>query len=67
MMKCPQLLKLGIIVLRCEELFHHDVCGKAHKTAESTMFLRSGHRLWRSIGRSGLEPESFCDAREGPV
>ena len=56
MMTCPQLWKLGIIVLQCEERFRHDVGGKAHKTAESTMFLRSGHWLWRSIGRCGLKP-----------
>lgn len=49
MMNYPQLSKPKIIVLRCEERFHHDLRDKAPKRAESTTLLPSGHWLWRSI------------------
>ncbi len=54
MINCPQLSKLRIIVLRCEERFHHEVSDKAPKSAESTILLPIGYDA--ALCRNGLNP-----------
>lgn len=49
MMKDPQLWKLRVIVLRCEERVHHTGSDRAPQRAASMLLRHGGPWPWRSI------------------
>lgn len=49
MMNGPQLWKLRVIILQCEERVHHTSSDSAPLRAASMLLLHSGHWSWRSI------------------